>query len=244
MVTTGPYNRDMRRVLVPQVNLGKLPLSREQVHHLRDVLRLSDGTTVEAFDAAGRIGRGILSGEAIDVESMQETRKTLRWTVASAIPKGDRADWMVEKLSELGCARLIPLRTERSVVHPEGASKRQRWERIAQESAQQSKRPGVMQIAGLTDLATFLRTAPSTAWYLSMTDGSLPAAAAVERAPGVDELTLLIGPEGGWSEDELRRFEGAGLTPVSLGPTILRVETAAVAAGAIVAAFLSARSPA
>jgi 16S rRNA (uracil1498-N3)-methyltransferase len=162
--------------------------------------------------------------------------------VAAAIPKGDRADWMVEKLSELGVARFIPLITHRSVVHPKGHNKRERWQRIATESAKQSRRSGVMEIADVATLEGVLTVKDEGGWmkdeapgegarfYLSPTGASLTTSF-VARASSL----LLIGPEGGFTDDELRLMDDLGLTGVKLTGTILRVETAAVAAAAVVA---------
>lgn len=166
----------------------------------------------------------------------------VRWVVASAVPKAARADWMIEKLSELGADAFVPLATARSVVHPEGKNKLDRWRRIALESAKQSRRPGVMQVEEMAEVGDFIKrlsTDRREGWYLSTGLGAVPIAKAV--AGGPTELALLIGPEGGWTIEEEGMFEANALTGVSLTGTILRVETAAVAAGAVVASLLGAR---
>jgi 16S rRNA (uracil1498-N3)-methyltransferase len=95
-----------------------------------------------------------------------------------------------------------------------------------------------MAIGQMIDLPGLLGQLAGPAWFLSTAPGALPLAAAIENLGGAAELTLLIGPEGGWTAEETAAFEKAGLTGVSLGATILRVETAAVAAGAIIAALV------
>lgn len=235
----------MRRARVHHVKAGPITLPPEEAHHLRDVLRMSQGDAVELFDAEGRTAQGTI--DTIDARSVtvvvtggirEPAAERLRWTVASAVPKGNRADWMIEKLSELGTDRFVPLATQRSVVHPEGKGKRERWMRIADEAAKQSRRVGVLQIEDLAELDAFLRSLEGTGWYLSTDAGAIGVTdAPVEGAI----LNLLIGPEGGWTEEETRLLREAGLTAVSLGTTILRVETAAVAAAAIVAAIVAPR---
>src|SRR6185295_16110244 len=127
----------------------------------RDVLRLSTGAELELFDDAGRVARGeIVATEPLvrvrvgEVGTVRHSTRAV--TIASAVPKGERADWMIEKLSELGCERFVPLATARSVVLPEGKNKRERWIRIATESAKQSRRAGVMRIDELTAVKAFL----------------------------------------------------------------------------------------
>jgi 16S rRNA (uracil1498-N3)-methyltransferase len=145
---------------------------------------------------------------------------------------------MIEKLSELGVAEFIPLITQRSVVHPEGKGKLGRWERLAAEAAKQSRRSGVMRIASLTPLPDLLASpsAGTTIVPLSTAHDAKPFSS-ILRPPSI---LVLVGPEGGWSDDELNLFKHRHLTPITLGATILRVETAAIAAAAAVAA-LSAR---
>ena len=236
----------MRRVRVENLTVGELRLEAEEAHHLRDVLRLARGEAVEVFDAEGRTAQGELCavdgrGVTVLVRDVREPdRRGLLWTVASAVPKGGRVDWMIEKLSELGADRFVPLATQRSVVHPEGKGKRERWARIAAEAAKQSRRVGVMGIGELVELKAFLAQMSGAGWYLSTGARGVSVEEAAGRLGGMatEQLNLLIGPEGGWTEQEERELSEAGLTGVSLGRTILRVETAAVAAAAVVAAVV------
>ncbi len=229
-----------------QIEIGEMTLDPEQAHHLRDVLRVGEGQTIEVFDDAGQVGCAtvVRSGQGEVVVRVAEVQApldlALKWTVASAVPKGQRADWMVEKLSELGTAEFVPLATARGVVLPDGQGKRQRWRRLAEESAKQSRRAGVMKIAELTEVSPYARGVGLTGWYLSTAPGAMPALDAARKLlawPGLPLtwLTILVGPEGGWTEQEIAAFDDARLMPVSLGSTVLRVETAAVAAASIMA---------
>jgi 16S rRNA (uracil1498-N3)-methyltransferase len=223
-----------RRLHVPQLHVGIVELPADQTHHARDVLRIDERATVELFDDAGQIAHGQLSFNGhehatVAVSEVLPPTDSFHLTIASAVPKGERADWMIEKLSELGVSHFIPLATQRSVVLPGGTNKRQRWERLAVESAKQSHRQGVMQIGDLTPLAT----AMTSGWYLSPEPRALPIIQSLAELK-TPSLRLFIGPEGGWTDAERAAFGTAGLTPVRLTDTILRIETAAVAAAAVV----------
>jgi 16S rRNA (uracil1498-N3)-methyltransferase len=235
-----------RRLLVQSLATGHIQLPADQAHHARDVLRLREGDRVELFTSDGQTASATLTSvtPATVVAEVLTVREhppaAIELTIASAVPKAARADWMIEKLSELGVARFIPLMTERSVVHPEGKGKLQRWQRLAAEAAKQSRRPGVMQIAPLTLLKDLLDTSNNTTIApLSTGADSLPLSSILNSLSS--SFTLLIGPEGGWSDAELALFRELHLTAITLGATILRVETAAVAAAAVVFA-LSART--
>ena len=204
-----------------------------QSHHARDVLRLAVGERVEAFDDAGAVAEAeIIATDpvvVVRVQRVSQRENVMRLTIASAVPKGERADWMIEKLSELGCARFIPLAAARSVVLPEGHNKRQRWMRLATESAKQSRRAGVMQIEGLMRVAEAV-TVAANAFYLSTASDAEPI---VNIAPAT-EMTLLVGPEGGWTTEEMELLKQTNVRPLKLTQTVLRVETAAVASAAVV----------
>ena len=224
----------MRRVHVPIVLPGEQPLPAGEAHHLRDVLRVETGETVEVFDAAGRVGEAVVvsvsaDAVAVRVDRVKQATDGFCLTIAAAVPKGDRADWMVEKLSELGVARFVPLAADRSVVLPKGRGKAERWERIAVESAKQCRRTGVMTIDPLSTLTEVLQK-PETCWALATGDDVRPMASF--EMP-LAALTLLVGPEGGWSPAETATFAERAVHGVALTRTILRVETAAVAAAAV-----------
>ena len=242
-----------RRFHVPSVYVGQIPLEPAQAHHAREVLRLIDGNTVEVFDNAGVVASGMLViGEDSDVlirvdriDSPSDIEVS-RITVASAVPKGERADWMVEKLSELGIWAFIPLITERSVVKPQGTNKQERWARIATESAKQSRRHGVMRIEEVTGIKPVIEQWKqhnnARALYLSTEPGAQPILPLLAETPAAHELILLVGPEGGWSESELELLKTSGATGVKLTSTILRVETAAIA-GAVAAQLATKQRP-
>jgi 16S rRNA (uracil1498-N3)-methyltransferase len=233
----------LRRVHTRKLYVGRLELDQAGSRHARDVLRLEPGTEVEVFDDVGGVAQGVIVAleplvsvqvDAIDAGAGAAGANVTDITVAAAVPKGDRADWMVEKLSELGVARFIPLATARSVVLPEGKNKRDRWTRLATESAKQSRRRGVMRIDELTKLPDAMTQAAGTrAIVLSTAADAKPILDALDDAP--PRVALFIGPEGGWTDDELQLFQQHAVTPVKLTETILRVETAALVAAAVVA---------
>lgn len=220
-----------------------MELPPEQGHYLRDVLRLKEGAEVELFDDDGTTASAVLveiSGRRVVVQvdppNQAMPEPSLRWSIASAVPKAGRADWMVEKLCELGTGAFIPLSAGRSVVVPEGQHKIERWRRLAAEAARQSRRPGVMSIDSVRTPGELLgRQEEAVIWYLFTDPGATPILQAIEQLPIGRELLLLVGPEGGWTAEEIELFAGNNLTGVKLTETILRVETAAVTAAAVLA---------
>jgi len=212
--------RSAAHVLVDDV--ASLALADDARHHLRRVLRLRDGEPVTVTDGAGRWRAGVVADGGASIEAAGEVqyveRRTPALTVAAAAPKGDRLDWLVAKCTEVGIDRLIVLDAEHSVVRwsPERAGKQlERWGRIMAEASMQSRRVWLPEISGPVPAADVLATAA--------------VAEPGGRRVAAGDVLIAIGPEGGWSPAELAL---AGDT-VSLGPNVLRVETAAFAAAVL-----------
>lgn len=225
------------------LEVGSTRLDPDQAHHLRDVLRMKAGEAIEPFTDDGLIGEAVIDRLDSDqvwlrIDRVWRNEKAMQIMIASALPKGQRADWMIEKLSELGVDRFIPLSTARSVVEPSGKNKHERWERIATESAKQSRRGGVMQIDTLT-VVDQVMAQHGEGFYLSTDPAAVPilglGQSQIQNLKS--KISLYIGPEGGWTNQEIELFHASSLTGVKLTGTILRVETAAVAAAAIVASI-------
>jgi 16S rRNA (uracil1498-N3)-methyltransferase len=232
----------LRRIFIESVHVGDVALSPEAAHHARDVLRLGVGDVIELFDAAGATAEAtILTTADPMVARVQIIAASRRGagalTVASALPKGNRADWMIEKLAEIGVSRFVPLLTERSVVHPQGNSKLDRWNRLATEAARQSRGTGVMQIARPSKLGDRIvpRANDFDASEITIYCSTAPGAASLTELPLPTDrsILLLIGPEGGWSENELRLLAESGAAAAALTQSILRIETAALVAAGI-----------
>ena len=230
---------------VENLTVGDVRLSDAEAHHLRDVLRLEIGDVVELFDDAGKVAPATLhtcdpQSVVARVERLDApgAERTLSVVVASAVPKANRADWMIEKLAELGVDEFVPLATARGVVLPEGKNKLDRWRRLSIEASKQSHRRGVMQVRKLTKLSVALDDAQrdaQPAWCLA-SESHVRARSIVEAARDLNlvetstpaRLTVFIGPEGGWTPEELNLFVARGVTAVRLTNTILRIETAAL----------------
>ncbi len=232
-----------RRIHVDLVQPGRVVLPAAGAHHARDVLRLAEGAEVEVFDGGGRVGAGRLvevsAGRVVvEVDVVSERAVAVKLTIASAVPKGQRADWMVEKLAELGVMRFVPLATARSVVHPEGRGKLDRWRRLATEAARQSG-SRVMQIDELTPLAQAIAQwqAQGVPGWFCATEVDAQPLASMARVPAA---WCFIGPEGGWTDAEIQQVKAAGLVPVRLTQSVLRIETAAIVAAGLVSCDQSA----
>jgi 16S rRNA (uracil1498-N3)-methyltransferase len=191
-------------------------------HHLRKALRLRAGDPVVVSDGAGA-WRTARFGDELEPTSEVTVvpRPAPTLTVGLTPTKGDRPEWAVQKLTELSVDCIVLLRTERSVVVWDGERAEhhlERLRRIAREAAMQSRQvwlPEVRGVEALTDRPT------------------APLADAGGRPPGVGDTTILCGPEGGWSEAE----RASGRPRIALGPAVLRAETAAVTAGALLSAL-------
>jgi 16S rRNA (uracil1498-N3)-methyltransferase len=153
-----------------------------------------------------------------------------RLQVAAPLPKGDRADLLIEKLTELGTTDFFPLRTVRSVVHPR-ESKLERLQRTVIEASKQCGRNVLMKIHPLTEWTVYCRSPELNGRKLL----AHPAGNAVPGDFGVGDTCLAVGPEGGFTEEEIRMGQEAGWKTISLGPRILRIETATIALAAIIA---------
>jgi 16S rRNA (uracil1498-N3)-methyltransferase len=211
---------------------GRMTLEGDEARHLIRVRRVGLGETVELFDGRGSAFRAEVSALGRDRVEMTilgfapaGRPVACGLTLATAVPKGDRFDWLVEKATELGVARLIPLVTERSVVDPRSA-KLDRLRRLVIEAAKQCNRDILMDLDPPTPWARLVGSV-ATGVKLLAHPGGLPVAAsgAVRGSP----VILAIGPEGGFTDGEVDQAVGAGWRTVDLGPTILRVETAGLA---------------
>jgi 16S rRNA (uracil1498-N3)-methyltransferase len=215
-------------------------LRDEEAHHLLHVLRAAPGLRVTLFDGSGaEFGAEVTACGRSTVElSILERREVSRelpfpFTLGVAMPKGERQRWLVEKTVELGVTRLVPLRTARSQATGDKPS--DKLARYVIEASKQCGRNRLMQIEPLHDWSEWLRmpdesASPSLKWVADLAGDPLSSNACEE----ISAAFVAIGPEGGLTEDELAAAQAAGWQLLSLGPRILRVETAAIAMAAIV----------
>jgi 16S rRNA (uracil1498-N3)-methyltransferase len=212
----------------------------ETADQIRRVLRMRPGDGVVLLDGMGNqypaVLREVNKGEVVAVVGAPgpvETEPSVAVTMyLSLLNKADKFEWALQKCTELGAAAFVPLRAQRSMTTEISPSRRERWERIIQEAAEQSER-GVLPPLG--PLANVIgRVGSELALIPEVRYGRPLAEVLREAGPEIRSMSLFIGPEGGFTEQEVEGAVEVGVIPVSLGPRILRAETAAVASLAIV----------
>jgi 16S rRNA (uracil1498-N3)-methyltransferase len=233
-----------RRFIADEVSGDRAALVGEHADHLVRVLRARAG---QEFDIAtgeavrrGRItsaqnGRVEFQlGEEVSSAGLAEI------TLVLAVFKFDRMEWAIEKCTELGVSRIVPVISRRTDPHLATASAKrvERWQRIARQAAEQSRRAAPPEIAAPIKVTEALNFPGALRIVLAESEERTLLRDLVKSDPANDGVVLAVGPEGGWTEDELQSFQQAGWTSASLGNTILRAETAAMAATAIVASTL------
>lgn len=218
------------RFYCDDLSAASVRLEGPEARHLLVSLRAHRGQAVELFDGAGGLSQGTVvatSKRSCTIEIGQRLpappRPRVRLDVAVAPPKGSRQSWLVQKATELGVHRLTALRTQRGSVPADAVS--DRWRRIALEASKQCGRLWLPEIdvAGLSDL--FLQQDPAR-WLLLD-----PAGRPLRDSLGKNttRVVLLVGPEGGFDEQEQQAAKAAGAIPVAVAPHILRIETAVLA---------------
>ncbi len=214
-------------------------LDDEAAHHVVNVLRCRPGERLELFDGAGNAWLGELrktSPATVLIERTLErsgVESECEIILYQAMPKRDRFEWLLEKATELGVARIVPIETHRSVVRipPDRVARKvNRWEKIVAGAARQSQRVVVPEIAEPQSMQQALQEADTSVQLFLHPDAGSRIRDIVEDASSV---AIWVGPEGGFTEDEVALLSSAG-TSVSVGPRILRSETAGVVSVALV----------
>ena len=240
--------------MIPRIYCPPIPdedsameLADDTVRYLKSVLRLGPGDEVLFFDGTGWEYRAVIERiESRNGAARIVTRQRVpleipvRITLAQALPKGDKMEFIVQKATELGAARVIPFRSSRTIPRrtEERAAKRlERWRRIAAEAAEQCGRGDVPEIAATVSYAEALGMARTGSvkvlFWESETECSVREILKTEEARSAKEFFLVVGPEGGLSGEEAQTAREAGFLTASLGRLVLRVETAALAILAI-----------
>jgi len=220
-----------------------LTLTGDEARHATASRRLQAGETLWLFDGRGGLARATLlritaRGRVLDLrieERRVEPPPKPAIHLACALPKGDRQGTLLDMATQLGLTEFTPLACERSVVRP-GANSAERWRRICLEACKQSRRPYLPILhASATPQEMLARDAgrANSVWIAHPSAAAVAVSRAVEQNASAD-VTILVGPEGGFTEEEVERTTAAGARQIALGSAVLRIETAAVA---LVAAF-------
>lgn len=231
-----------RRFFAPPsaFNFGKrvVTLALDEARHLREVLRLKAGDEVQVFDGAGKEFRAVVSQarrESAELEIVDEiaparSESPLHLTLAVALLKGEKFDLVVQKGTELGVNRFVPLNTRFADIRlrdeADGAKRVARWQRIALEAAKQCGRAVVPTIELPTSYEKIIHTNPC--YLFSERDGQ-----ALNTALKTESLIAIVGSEGGWSDEEIDQARAANVPIVTLGGRVLRAETAAITAAVL-----------
>lgn len=222
---------------------ASVTLDADEAHHLTRVLRLGPGARVFVFDGEGgeyecEVARG--AKHEVDLKLLRRlddaVESPLRLTLAQALIKGDKFDWVIQKATELGVTRIVPLVTDHSDVKraEERAGQRlQRWRRISLEALKQCGRRRLVEICEPAPFDDFCGSTARGACLIFSERGGESLAEVSAKLRDVNHLSLCVASEGGWSDHELRMAESCDFTPVSLGTRTLRTETAAIVAVAL-----------
>ena len=233
-----------RRWIADEVTGNCAALVGEHAQHLTRVLR---GQVGQEFDisAEGVVRRGRISRirhDRVEFDLGEEVTisNSLNLTLLLAVIKFDRMEWGIEKCTELGVSRIVPLIARRTDTHLAKAAikRRERWQRIAREASEQSRRAVVPEVAVPLSLNEAVGMPGDTRVLLAESEKKILLSDVLQGHSRNEEILLAVGPEGGWTAPEEKLFRESGWMLVSLGETVLRAETAAMAATAVVTSVL------
>lgn len=234
---------------IPLAVRQTIALPDNVAHHASRALRMREGDDIILFDgkrgqyhAKLRFQNGKAMGEILLFDE-QEHELQGKITLVQGLPSGDKMDWIIEKTSELGVQQLVPVQAERSILNLSGPrlEKRQaHWQKVAISASEQCGRNQVQQIAPLQTLEHFMKTGAGFQHILLChPEGGVNLLAYLQQQENIMDICLLVGPEGGWSDRELKLLQEKGAQRVTYGSRVLRTETAGIALTAACTAVLN-----
>jgi 16S rRNA (uracil1498-N3)-methyltransferase len=225
----------------------RVPLAGDDEHHLRRVLRTALGAPLEVADGRGGTAPAVLGDGVVEltgpVTRVPPPHPTIE--VAQALPKGRKLDEVVRQVTELGADAIVPVAAARSVTALTGDKATRatvRWQAVARAACRQARRPHRPSVVAPVDLDGLLERCIAASLLIAVPDAPRGLQDAVGR--DASHLVVAVGPEGGWTEEEVARLVGGGAVPVGMGPHVLRTEHAAAAAVAVLAAVTGRWRPA
>lgn len=233
----------MRRLFYKGLLADTIEITGSDAHHLMHVMRAKAGQEVIVVDDSGQVGRMEMTAFREDAVTMQlkerlaaDTESPLELVLAQCLLKADKMDYVVQKAVELGVTEIVPVKSHNCVVRydaKKAAARQSRWQKIAEEAAKQCGRTALTEVAPITDLSALLQAnakdEQTEIVFCYENEDETTVKSCLQAARG-KRLILLVGPEGGFTLDEAEKVQAAGGKAVTLGPRILRAETAAVAA--------------
>ena len=236
----------MRRLFIPGKLADTVTLSGSDAHHLGYTLRARVNERYVVVDSERQIASMEITGFTADTVTLRlverletDTESPIRLTLAVCLLKSDKMDFVVQKAVELGAAKVQPIESENCVARYDGKkaeARRERWQRIADEAAKQCGRTALMTVSPIVSLGEWLTKRPpedGAAFFCYEAEEKNTLGTWLAKTQG-DAFTAIIGPEGGFTPAEAEQAKAAGVAAVTLGPRILRAETAAIAALAVV----------
>lgn len=224
-------------IAAEQFNNNQILLTDAQQHYLSRVLRLRSGDRFVAINGQGQSWIAQLQSQSATILEPVDTRSELpiSITLIMALPKGSGFDDVVRQTTELGVTSIAPIISDRTLLNP-SANKLDRWRRIAQEAAEQSERQIVPTILEPVSFSEIIRTLNADQKFICAERGSSPHL--IDCVSPSKSILIAIGPEGGWTNQEIEGAIAAQYQPVSLGARILRAVTAPIAALSVIAALV------
>lgn len=233
----------MRRLFYKGLLADTIEITGSDAHHLMHVMRAKAGQEVTVVDDEGSVACMEMTAFREDAVTLvlkerlaANTESPLELVLAQCLLKADKMDYVVQKAVELGVTEIVPVKSHNCVVRydaKKAAARQQRWQKIAEEAAKQCGRTALTEVAPITDLSSLLKensgTEDTEIVFCYENEDETTVKSCLQAAKG-KRLILLIGPEGGFTLDEAQAVQEAGGKAVTLGPRILRAETAAVAA--------------
>jgi 16S rRNA (uracil1498-N3)-methyltransferase len=225
-----------------EVSSQNLLIAGEEAHHLRSVLRLKKGDFIAAFDGQGKAFRAQIKEilkDQVRAEIIEtnpgEGESFLTLHLVQALLRAEKMDWVIQKAVELGVSRITPLSTRRSLIKLTAENtghKKERWQKIARQAAKQCGRSFLPVVEPPAPWEQWIKSSWAEQGRFFFNEGEKKKRLKIlgRKMRGINTAMVVLGPEGGWEPEEVQTLEALGFLSLSLGPRILRAETAAVAA--------------